>query len=214
MRESWFPDATRAACGDAHEFIGHGSQTVKGRSQPVELFEPKTRRSHDAQDPVPCPAVSGGAALAEPGSVSRATDLKKRLDSATVAKLAANSQVDIGKRQGAWAQVRTSSGATGWIKLLNLRSGAASSGSALSGIGKIANVARRLVRQHGHDRRQGLSAEQIKNARPDPQQVEKLNRRAVQQRRGAAFRQGRNCRHGMFPRSGRPKRSPRRAGRR
>ncbi len=36
-------DATRAACGDAHEFIGHGSQTVKGRSQPVELFEPKTR---------------------------------------------------------------------------------------------------------------------------------------------------------------------------
>lgn len=125
---------------------------------------------------------AAAAALAEPGSVSRTTDLKAKpfLDSATIAKLAANSQVDIGKRQGAWAQVRTPSGATGWIKLLNLRSGTAGSGSALSGIGKIANVAR--TGSSGNTVTtgvKGLSAEQIKNARPDPQQVEKLNRQAV-----------------------------------
>lgn len=38
-------DATRAACGDAFTFVEHGSFTVKGRAQPVVLFEPQLKES-------------------------------------------------------------------------------------------------------------------------------------------------------------------------
>ncbi len=38
-------DATRAACGDAFTFIDHGSYSVKGRAQPVVLFEPRYKES-------------------------------------------------------------------------------------------------------------------------------------------------------------------------
>ena len=34
-------EATRNACGNVFTFIDHGEVTVKGRSQPVRLFEPK-----------------------------------------------------------------------------------------------------------------------------------------------------------------------------
>lgn len=36
-------DSTRAACSDTFDYISHGSHSVKGREQAVELFEPKTR---------------------------------------------------------------------------------------------------------------------------------------------------------------------------
>lgn len=36
-------DATRIACGNVFDFIDHGEVTVKGRSQPVRLFEPRER---------------------------------------------------------------------------------------------------------------------------------------------------------------------------
>lgn len=36
-------DSTTAACGDLYSFISHGSHTVKGREQPVELFEPQAK---------------------------------------------------------------------------------------------------------------------------------------------------------------------------
>lgn len=38
-------DATRAACGDAFNFQGHGDFKVKGREQAVALFEPHIRES-------------------------------------------------------------------------------------------------------------------------------------------------------------------------
>lgn len=36
-------ESTRQACGNVFEFIDHGEVTVKGRSQPVRLFEPRER---------------------------------------------------------------------------------------------------------------------------------------------------------------------------
>jgi adenylate cyclase len=35
--------ATRAACGEAFDFTQRGTYKVKGREQPVELFEPKEK---------------------------------------------------------------------------------------------------------------------------------------------------------------------------
>ena len=34
-------EATKNACGNVFGFIDHGEVTVKGRSQPVRLFEPR-----------------------------------------------------------------------------------------------------------------------------------------------------------------------------
>lgn len=120
-------------------------------------------------------------ALAAPGSVTRATDLKQQpyLDSATLSRLPAGSAVDIQKRQGAWAQVRGADGRTGWVKILNLRSGAAS-GSALGGVNQVLNVAR--TGSSGNTVTtgvKGLSAEQIRNAKPNPQEVERMKSFAV-----------------------------------
>lgn len=36
-------DTTRTACANAYNFVCHGSHTVKGREQAVQLFEPQTR---------------------------------------------------------------------------------------------------------------------------------------------------------------------------
>lgn len=120
-------------------------------------------------------------ALAAPGSVTRATDLKDKpfLDAATVARLPAGSAVDIQQRQGAWAQVRSADGRTGWVKILNLRSGA-TSGSALGGVNQALNVAR--TGSSGNTVTtgvKGLSAEQIRNATPNPQEVERMKTYAV-----------------------------------
>lgn len=116
-------------------------------------------------------------ALADPGSVTRATDLKDKpfLDARTVTRLAAGSAVDIQTRKGAWAQVSTRDGKSGWLKILNIRSGAASSGSGLGGVNQILNVAR--TGSSGNTVTtgvKGLSAEQIKNAKPNPQEVERM----------------------------------------
>lgn len=114
-------------------------------------------------------------ALASPGSVTRSTDLKDKpfLDATTLSRLPAGSSVDIQKRQGAWAQVRASTGQTGWLKILNLRSGP--SGASGSGVNQLLNVAR--TGSSGNTVTtgvKGLSAEQIKNARPNVQEVERM----------------------------------------
>lgn len=117
-------------------------------------------------------------ALAEPGSVTRDTDLKAKpfLDAATITRIAADSKIDIQTRQGAWAHVKSSDGKLGWLKVLNLRSAAASNGgSGLGGVGQLLNVAR--TGSSGNTVTtgvKGLSAEQIKNARPSQQEATRL----------------------------------------
>lgn len=123
-------------------------------------------------------------ALAEPGSVTRNTDLKDKpfLDATTTVQLSAGSAVDIQKRQGAWMQVKTREGKTGWVKLLNIRSGAAASGSVLglASIGQLANVAK--TGSSGNTVTtgvKGLSAEQMMNARANPEELARLQNLSV-----------------------------------
>ncbi len=116
-------------------------------------------------------------ALADPGSVTRATDLKDKpfLDAPTVTRLAAGSRVEVQTRKGAWAQVSTRDGKSGWLKILNLRSATGSSGSSLGGVNQLLSVAK--TGSSGNTVTtgvKGLSAEQIKNAKPNPQEVERM----------------------------------------
>lgn len=121
--------------------------------------------------------LASSLALAEPGSVTRATDLKDKpfLDAATVTRLPAGSTIDIKTRKGAWAQVSTRDGKSGWLKILNLRSVGGGSGSGLGGVNQILSVAK--TGSSGNTVTtgvKGLSAEQIKNAHPNPKEVERM----------------------------------------
>lgn len=133
---------------------------------------------------------------AETGTVVRASELKAEpfTDAATVAKLAEQSQVEVLKRQGAWARVKAKEG-EGWLRLLSLKLGAGGpppakaegsdsklEGAALSllGIGPRAQptVATGV---------RGLSEEDLKNARPNPRELERVDRYAVSRGDARAF---------------------------
>lgn len=91
--------------------------------------------------------VLSTAASAESGKVLRACELRDKpfLEASTSGKLAAQAEVEVLARNGGWMQVRSTSGQSGWVRLLNVQpvSTEASSGSSsfLGGLLKLGNVA-------------------------------------------------------------------------
>jgi hypothetical protein len=140
-------------------------------------------------------SLAAGAAGAAPATLVRAAELKKApaSDAEAIAQLAQDTKVEAGERRGGWVQVRDAAGASGWVRLLWLRYGA--QGEAKrgdSGISQLFNVART-----GSSGTQvttgvrGLDAEQLTNAQPNLQQVQKLDAYAVREDAAKAFaRQG------------------------
>lgn len=127
---------------------------------------------------------------AEPATVVRATDLKSEpaSDAATLASLAENSAVDAGERRGGWVRVQAAPG-TGWVKMLALRyggPGAAKQGE--TGLAQLFNVART-----GSSGTQvttgvrGLDADMIKAARPNAQELSRLDGYAASKDASASF---------------------------
>ncbi|TJZ72075.1 SH3 domain-containing protein [Chitiniphilus eburneus] len=116
-----------------------------------------------------------GAALAESGTVIRATPLKQQpfLDAGTVAQLPASSVIDIVARKGAWMQVKTRDNRTGWVKLLNVRTGGASGGGGLGTVGRVLSTGSSGTTVTTGVK--GLSAEQIENAKPNYAELDKMN---------------------------------------
>lgn len=119
-------------------------------------------------------------AWAEPATVIRATELKAdpATDAATVAQLPEKAQVDALERKGGWTRVKAG-GAQGWVKMLALRyDGTAKRGD--TGVAQAFNVART-----GSSGTQvttgvrGLDEEQLAKAQPNPAELAKLDRYAV-----------------------------------
>jgi len=138
-------------------------------------------------------SLVAGAAGATPATLVRAAELKRApaSDAEAVAQLAQDARVDAGERRGGWVKVIDASGASGWVKLLWLRyGGTGESKRGDSGISQLFNVART-----GSSGTQvttgvrGLDAEQLANAQPSPQQLEKLERYAVGDDAARAFAQ-------------------------
>jgi hypothetical protein len=127
---------------------------------------------------------------ADPATVIRATELKRQpaTDAETVVQLAAGSAVDALERKGGWTRVKAAEG-EGWVKMLELRyGGPGATKKGDTGISQLFNVART-----GTSGTQvttgvrGLDSEQIANARPNPAELEKLERFAAQPAAAAAF---------------------------
>ena len=129
--------------------------------------------------------LAGAPAVAqETGFAVRQSEVKKEpfSDAATVGMLPAKTQVKIVKREGGWLQIE-SAAATGWVRMLEIRTGAAGGSEQAggdSGVKSLFNLARTgssgTAVATGV---RGLSKEQIQNARPNPAELEKLTGYAV-----------------------------------
>lgn len=157
-------------------------------------------------------AIAAGAALAEPGTVLKSTQLRSSpLASAdVVAELKAQQAVDITARQGAWAGVTTGEGQQGWARILNLRTG--SGQASASGANQLASVFRTGSSGTSVSTGvKGLSAEQLRSASPDFGEVSELDGYAAnagdaRQFAGAGQLQEKRVDYLESPRSGRRQR--------
>lgn len=118
------------------------------------------------------------AVAAENGYTARATDLKQDpfIDAPTVSKLPAKSKLEILSRQRGWLKVKTDNGGVGWLRMLSLRmEPRADQPKGDLGIGSMLNVARTGTSGTTVTTGvRGLSEEDIKNAKPKPEELKKL----------------------------------------
>lgn len=124
------------------------------------------------------PLVSNAAETAKTLLI---VDLKQEpyADAANVSNVPASTAVEVLKRRGGWVQVKSSTGSEGWLKMTSIKYGDAPAASGESGWGSLLNVARSgrsgntgVTVTTGV---RGLSPEELKNARPDPEAVKKLD---------------------------------------
>lgn len=127
---------------------------------------------------------------AEPATVIRATELKSEpaTDASTVAQLPENTAVEALDRRGGWTRIKAAAG-EGWVKMLALRyGGSGSTKKGDTGLVQMFNVART-----GSSGTQvttgvrGLDEEKLANAQPNPGELDKLEKFAVERNAAAGF---------------------------
>ena len=120
----------------------------------------------------------------------RATELKAQpySDARTLESLPSRSRVEVLKRQSGWTQVKTAT-ASGWVKMLSLQLEAGTRGKrGDSGLGALFNIA--STGKSGSTVTtgvRGLSEEQLKNTKPDPQALQAAKRNAVSAQEARRF---------------------------
>ena len=139
-----------------------------------------------------------GAAHAESALTSRATELQAQpqSDAATVTTLAENTKVEVLTRKGAWSQVKTASGQTGWVRMLSLKpeagappAPAASSANPVGALGSLLSAGRTSNTGTVTTGVRGLSEEDLQNAQANPAEVEKMQKFSVDKNAAQSFAQ-------------------------
>ena len=119
----------------------------------------------------------------------RSTEIKKLpySDAATVGKLDEKSSVNVMSRQGGWVKITSAKG-NGWVRMLSLRGDSTAKKSGDTGLQSLINVGRSgssgITMTTGV---RGLSEEDLKNAQPNPEEFEKLQKYAVNKARAEKF---------------------------
>ena len=126
------------------------------------------------------------AALAEPATVSRPTDLLEKAfaDAKPVASLAPETKVDVLRGDGAWREVKTTQGQTGWVRMLALKfgdggAGAKSGSNPLGAIGSLLNAGRTSNSATVTTGVRGLDIDDLEKAQPNPDELAKMRKFAV-----------------------------------
>lgn len=142
--------------------------------------------------------LAAGAVQAESATTLRATELQAQAqaDAATLATLPEKTRVDILRRLGAWNEVKTASGQSGWVRMFSLKldgKGAAgtpantdNSSNALKGLlssGRTSNTGTVTTGVRG------MTAEDIKNAQANPAELQKMQKNAVDKSTGQGYGQ-------------------------
>jgi hypothetical protein len=124
-------------------------------------------------------AVLTSAAWGETATTVSAVELKKSpaVDAETIARLPADTRVEVLKTQGAWKAVKTDS-AQGWVRMMALRMGEGAkpgAAGAAAGLGGLLNIAR--TGSSGNTvstGAKGITEENLKNAQPNLAELKKL----------------------------------------
>lgn len=151
------------------------------------LAAKKSATKAPAAEPAPI-----ATAAPERAQVIRETPLRREpfADAEVVATLAANTPVEQLLRQGAWMQVQAGA-AQGWLRLLALRTAAPAGATGASGLQQAINVARSGASGNTVATGvRGLSKEDISNAKPNPEQLEKLGRFTADETLARSFAAG------------------------
>lgn len=112
---------------------------------------------------------------AEKATLARDSDLRSKAlgNASVVAALKAGSAVSINSRSGAWANVTSAEGKSGYVRLLNLRTSSAQKGD--SGLNALASTFRTGASGYSVATGvKGMSESDLTGATPSPEQVAKL----------------------------------------
>ena len=143
--------------------------------------------------------MAAGIAQAESALTSRATELQAQAqsDAATVATLPENSKVEVLARKGAWSQVKTATGQTGWVRMMSLKpeagaqqaAPAPASSNPIGALGNLLTAGRTSNTATVTTGVRGLSEEDIQNAQANPAEVEKMQKFSADKPAAQAFAQ-------------------------
>lgn len=140
-----------------------------------------------------CLSLACGLAYAgDPAHTVRDTDLKAKpySDADTLQVVAANSKVEILLRKSSWMQIKVG-GKTGWVRMLSLRLGDGGQqkrgDNGLAALFNVANTGSSGSTVTTGVR--GLSEEQLKNTKPNPQELEAGRSYAVDKAEAKRFAQ-------------------------
>jgi hypothetical protein len=134
-------------------------------------------------------SLAAPAGAAQSAFTVRSTEIKQQpfSDAKTIATLAGKSGVEVLSRRGGWVNISSSKG-NGWVRMLSLRSDNTAKKRGDSGLQSLINVGRSgssgITVATGV---RGLSEEDLKNARPNPVEFEKLQRYAVNKAKAERF---------------------------
>ena len=122
--------------------------------------------------------LASALAQSEPAVTLKAVDLKETAaaDAKTVAQLPANTTVDLVQREGAWVQL-TSGKDTGWAKLFDIRLASAQTAPSKGGansLGQVLGLASGQRNASVTTGVRGLDEDSLENAKPNPQEFQKL----------------------------------------
>lgn len=162
-----------------------GCGDSRGPESPPAPPEPQQPAAQPAQPSGSAPTTSSrvqreqtSRAAGEPATVVSATELKGKpfVDAPTVAALKPNTRVQVLDRQGGWYRVRSGAG-EGWVRLLAVRRGTGATGEGAMGVDDVAGLATgrggtgNVAATSGI---RGLTPGELRDARPDTRQLERL----------------------------------------
>jgi hypothetical protein len=174
--------ALGAACSEETD-SARKTGTTTTETSAVETNRVATNTGTAAREPAA--ARSTGTTVRETGTTRAAVTLMAtpHSDAKPAGQLAANTTVDILERRGGWLRL-SAKGTTGWAKLHQVRVGegpeATKSGEGLAILKHVGETGRSgstgIVATTGI---RGMSAEELKNAKPDPAAVKAIERYRV-----------------------------------